>query len=126
MVIPIGVVVGIIYYVVFRFAIVKFDLKTPGREDDDTEAEKSVQLSDGDFAAVAVRILEGIGGKENVKQLDYCVTRLRFEIGDYTQVDEKKIRSAGVAGVIRPGKYSVQVVVGTKVQFVAEEIKKLL
>ena len=61
-----------------------------------------------------------------MKQLDYCVTRLRFEIGDYTQVDEKKIRSAGVAGVIRPGKYSVQVVVGTKVQFVAEEIKKLL
>ena len=67
-------------------------------------------------------ILEGIGGKENVASIDNCITRLRLEIKDYTAVDEKKIKSAGV---IRPGKNSVQVVIGTKVQFVADEFKKL-
>lgn len=124
--IPVGIVVGIIYYVVFRFVITKFDLKTPGREDDDLESEKKVILANDDFTTVAQIVLEGIGGKENVKNLDNCVTRLRFEIKDYTKVDEKKIKSAGVAGIIRPGKTSVQVIVGTKVQFVADEMKKML
>ena len=126
LVIPIGIVVGIIYYIVFRFVITKFNLKTPGREDDDLEAEKSVVLSNNDFTAVAKVVLEGIGGKDNVKSLDNCITRLRFEIKDYTKVDEKKIKSAGVAGIIRPSKTSVQVIVGTKVQFVADEMKKML
>ena len=104
----------------------KFDLKTPGREDDDdTEAEKKVVLSNDNFTEVAKIILEGVGGKANVTSIDNCITRLRLEIKDYTKVDEKKIKSAGVAGVIRPGKNSVQVIVGTKVQFVADEFKKL-
>ena len=102
-----------------------FDLKTPGREDDDQEAEKKVVLSNDNFTEVAKIILEGVGGKENVTSIDNCITRLRLEIKDYTKVDEKKIKSAGVAGVIRPGKTSVQVIVGTKVQFVADEFKKL-
>ena len=125
MILPLGIAAFIVFYVVFRFAIVKFDLKTPGREDDDQEAEKQVQLSNDNFTEVASIILEGIGGKENVTSIDNCITRLRLEIKDYTKVDEKKIKSAGVAGVIRPGKNSVQVIVGTKVQFVADEFKKL-
>ncbi|GFI47224.1 PTS system N-acetylglucosamine-specific EIICBA component [Lachnospiraceae bacterium] len=126
MIIPLGLAAFIIFYVVFRFAIVKFDLKTPGREDDDVEAEKKAVLSNSDFAEVAAVILEGLGGKGNVKSLDNCITRLRLEINDYTQVDEKKIKSAGVAGVMRPSKNAVQVIVGTKVQFVADEMKKML
>ena len=110
---------------VFRFAIVKWDLKTPGREDDDEETEKSVVLSNDNFTEVAAKILEGIGGKENVASIDNCVTRLRLEVKDPLAVNEKVIKSAGVAGVIRPGKNSVQVIVGTKVQFVADEFKKL-
>ena len=126
MIIPLGIAAFIIFYVVFRFAIVKFDLKTPGREDDDdTEAEKSVVLANDNFTEVASIILEGVGGKENVTSIDNCITRLRLEIKDYTKVDEKKIKSAGIAGVIRPGKNSLQVIVGTKVQFVADEFKKL-
>ena len=121
--IPIGVVVGVIYYVVFRFVITKFNLKTPGREDDDDETQ--VVLANNDFTQVARIILEGVGGAANVASIDNCITRLRLEIKDYTGVDEKKIKSAGVAGVIRPGKNSVQVVVGTQVQFVADEFKKL-
>ena len=125
MIIPLGIAAFIVFYVVFRFAIVKWDLKTPGREDDDEEAEKKVVLSNDNFTEVASIILEGVGGKENVASIDNCITRLRLEIKDYTLVDEKKIKSAGVAGVVRPGKNAVQVVVGTKVQFVADEFKKL-
>lgn len=126
MIIPLGIAAFIVFYVVFRFAIVKFDLKTPGREDEDLEAEKNVVLSNNNFTEVAKIVLEGLGGKENVKSLDNCITRLRLEINDYTKVDEKKIKSAGVAGVMRPSKNSVQVIVGTKVQFVADEMKKML
>ena len=125
MIIPIGIVVAIIYYIVFRFVIIKFDLKTPGREDDDEETEKAVVLSNDNFTEVASIILEGVGGKANVTSVDNCITRLRLEIKDYTLVDEKKIKAAGVAGVMRPGKNSVQVIIGTKVQFVADEFKKL-
>ena len=126
MIIPLGIAAFAVFYVVFRFAIVKFDLKTPGREDDDVETEKKAVLSNSNFTEVASIILEGLGGKGNVKSLDNCITRLRLEINDYTKVDEKKIKSAGVAGVMRPSKTAVQVIVGTKVQFVADEMKKML
>ncbi len=125
LIIPLGIAAFIVFYVVFRFAITKWDLKTPGREDDDEEAEKSAVLANNDYTQVASIILEGIGGKANVASIDNCITRLRLEIKDYTAVDEKKIKSAGVAGVVRPGKNSVQVIIGTKVQFVADEFKKL-
>lgn len=125
LIIPLGIAAFLVFYVVFRFAIVKFDLKTPGREDDDQEAEKQVKLSNDNFTEVASIILEGVGGKENVTSISNCITRLRLEIKDYTKIDEKKIKSAGVAGVIRPSKTDVQVIVGMQVQFVADEFKKL-
>ena len=125
LIIPLGIAAFIVFYVVFRFAIVKFDLKTPGREDDDQEAEKQVKLSNDNFTEVAAIILDGVGGKENVTSISNCITRLRLEIKDYTKIDEKKIKSAGVAGVIRPSKTDVQVIVGMQVQFVADEFKKL-
>lgn len=83
-------------------------------------------LANGDFTEVAKIILEGLGGKENVTSVDNCITRLRIEVKDYTAVDEKKIKSAGVAGIIRPSKTSVQVVIGPKVQFVADEVNRLM
>ena len=124
MIILLGIAAFIVFYVVFRFMIVKFDLKTPGREDDDVD-ETKVELANNDYTAIAATILEGLGGKDNVVSIDNCITRLRLEVKDNTAVDEKKIKSAGVAGVIRPGKTSVQVIIGTKVQFVADEFKKL-
>ena len=124
MIIPLGIAAFVVFYVVFRFMIVKFDLKTPGREDDDVD-ETKVELANNDYTAIAATILEGLGGKDNVVSIDNCITRLRLEVKDNTAVDEKKIKSAGVAGVVRPGKTSVQVIIGTKVQFVADEFKKL-
>ena len=126
MIIPLGIAAFVVFYGVFRFAILKFDLKTPGREEDDEEAEKAVVLSGDDYAKTAAAILEGIGGKANITSVDNCITRLRLEIKDQALVNEKQIKAAGVAGVIRPGKNSVQVIIGTKVQFVADELKKLL
>lgn len=126
MILPLGIAAFAVFYLVFRFAITTFDLKTPGREDDDVEEEKKAVLSNSDYTEVAAIILEGLGGKKNIVSLDNCITRLRLEIKDNTQVNEKKIKSAGVAGVMRPGKTSVQVIVGTKVQFVADEMKKML
>ena len=122
--IPVGLAVGVLYYVVFTVLITKFNLKTPGREDDDAD-ELKVTLANDDYTAVAKIVLEGVGGASNVTSIDNCITRLRLEIKDYTKVDEKVIKSAGVAGVIRPSKTSVQVIIGTQVQFVADEFKKL-
>ena len=126
MLLILGVIAFVVYYVLFRFIIVKFNLKTPGREeDDDVEEEKNAVLADDDFTKVAQIILEGLGGKENLTSIDNCITRLRLEIKDQDQIDEKKIKSAGIAGIIRPGKNSIQIIVGTKVQFVADELIKL-
>lgn len=126
MIIPLGIAAFVVFYLVFRFAIVKWDLKTPGREDDDDqEAEKSAVLANNDYTQVAKIILEGVGGKENVDTIDNCITRLRLTVKDNTLVDENKIKSAGVSGVVRPSKTDVQVVVGMQVQHVADEFKKL-
>ncbi len=132
LIIPIGLAFAAIYYFVFMWAITKFNLKTPGRENDDelilkAAADKIKKLdSASDFEQAAKIILEGLGGLENLKEYDYCATRIRVEVNDYTQVDEKKIKSAGIPGVIRPSQNNVQVVVGTKVQFVFDELKRII
>ena len=71
-------------------------------------------------------ILEGLGGKENLVSLDYCITRVRTEVKDPLLVDESKIKSSGCSGIFRPNKTIVQVIIGPKVQFVYDEIKKMV
>ena len=127
LIIPLGLAALVIFYLVFRVMITALNLQTPGREDDDEAVDESkVQLANNDFTTTAQIILEGLGGAGNVTSVDNCITRLRLEVKDPLLVDEKKIKSAGIAGVIRPSKTAVQVVVGTKVQFVADEFKKLI
>lgn len=124
MIIPLGIAAFIVFYVVFRIAITKFDLKTPGREDDDID-EENITLANDDYTAMASVILEGLGGSANVKSIDNCITRLRLEIKDDDKINESKIKSSGAAGIIRPGKGNIQVIIGPKVQFVADEMEKL-
>lgn len=124
LILPLGIAAAVIFFVVFYFAIKKFDLKTPGREDDQ-EGELKIELANDDYTTMAAIILEGLGGKQNVTSIDHCITRLRLEVKDRLLVDEKKIKSSGASGVIRPGKTSVQVIIGPKVQFVYDEFKKL-
>ena len=123
-IIPMGIAAFVVFYLVFKFAITKWNLKTPGREDDE-EGELAIELANDDYTAMATVILEGLGGKENISSIDHCITRLRLEVKDNTLVDEKKIKSSGASGVIRPSKTTVQVVIGPKVQFVHNEFKKL-
>ncbi|MBR3764773.1 MAG: PTS transporter subunit EIIC, partial [Clostridia bacterium] len=124
LILPLGIAAFVVFYLVFKFAITKWDLKTPGREDDQ-EGETKIELANDDYTTMAQIILEGLGGKENVASIDHCITRLRLEVKDRLLVDEKKIKSSGAAGVIRPGKTAVQIVIGPKVQFVYEEFKKI-
>ncbi len=127
MIIPLGIAAFVVFYLVFYFAITKFNLKTPGREDDDVEeSEKNIKLSNNNYTAIATGVLAAVGGKENITGADYCATRLRLEVKDSSAVNEKAVKAAGAAGVIRPSKTSCQVVIGPQVQFVFDELKKML
>ena len=124
LILPIGIAAFVVFYLVFLFAIRRFNLKTPGREDEQ-ETELKIDLSSSDYTAMAQVILDGVGGKQNITSIDHCITRLRLEVKDRLLVDEKKIKASGAAGVIRPGKTSVQIIIGPKVQFVYDEFKRL-
>lgn len=120
-----GVLFFALYYVIFRFCIVKFNIKTPGREDEENSESAEQAVGKSNFDAMAHTILAGLGGKENLVTIDNCITRLRLEIKDMALVDEAKIKSAGVAGVVKVSQTNLQVVVGTQVQFVADALKQL-
>lgn len=124
-----GLVFFVIYYVIFRFLIQMFNIKTPGREDEaaiveGTDGEKTGASIDK-TAVMAAKIYEGLGGDDNVTSVDNCTTRLRVEVKDMEQVDEAKIKTTNIPGINIVGKHSIQVIVGTNVQFVADEILKM-
>ena len=120
-----GIVFGVIYYFLFRFLIVKFDLKTPGREDDDETEAGTIATGREKFAVMAKEIYEALGGDENVLSVDNCITRLRLELKDLKKVDQERIKKTGVMGIKEVGTNGLQVIVGTNVQFVADEIAKI-
>lgn len=119
-----GLVFFAIYYFVFVAIITKFNLKTPGREEEEVGAKvESTTKSKHD--EIALVIFEALGGKENIVSVDYCATRLRLEVKDSSIIDDKRIKSVS-SGVLKPTSTSVQVIVGTTVEFVATEFKKLM
>lgn len=128
-----GLVFFALYYVIFLWAIKTFDLKTPGRgvevgDDTETPAEAVQSTNEkqtDNYHRQAKVILEGIGGPENISTLDHCTTRLRMELVDREKIDEAKIKSAGVPGINKTGRNGLQVIIGTDVQFVADEMKKM-
>ena len=124
MIIPIGIAAFITFYAVFRFAIQKWDLKTPGRESEDVE-ELHTGLTNDNYAEEAAMILKGVGGKANVVGIDNCIVRLRLEIKNPRLVNDRKIKASGVAGIMRPGKNNIHVVIGPQVEKVTDEFKKL-
>lgn len=127
MILPLGIAAFVVFYLVFYFAITKFDLKTPGREDEDAEeAEKKVVLANNNFTEVASKVLAAVGGKDNVAQVDYCATACVLRSRITPLWTRRPSRLPGAAGVIRPTKNTCQVIIGTKVQFVYDELKKML
>ena len=127
-----GLLFAALYYFLFRFMITKFNLMTPGRGDDELEeavetdsATAAPTTKEARFRQQAETILVGLGGPDNIRSIDICATRLRLEIEDMDKINESKIKSAGVPGLNRVSKHDLQVIVGTEVQFVADELIKL-
>lgn len=122
LIIPVGLVFMVIYYAVFTAAIRRFDLQTPGRRTGEADGDSSLTLSERDLP---VKMLEFIGGKENIDTLDCCVTRLRLTLKDPGLIDEEQLRVLGVRSILKHGR-NVQIIIGTQAEFVAAEIKKLI
>lgn len=123
---PVGLVYGIIYFVLFYFLITKLNLKTPGREDDEEANTPLLKTETGSskYESLAVQYLEALGGKENIETLNNCVTRLRLKIHDASKLDEKALKAMGAKGIVKLNQHELQVIVGTDVEFLANEMRK--
>lgn len=122
MLIPIGFVFAVVYYVLFRWAIQHYDIPTPGRYENEAEnAAVDATQMDG----FTQEILKQLGGKENIKTVNSCITRLRLTVVDAAQVNESALKGLGAAGVIKSGD-SVQVIVGTRAELIANELSQLV
>jgi PTS system N-acetylglucosamine-specific IIC component len=133
MIIPLGIAAFVVFFLVFDFCIKKFNFMTPGRgnadDDIDNPALSNVPKAasaDNDFAEIAAGVLAGIGGKDNVDSVDFCVTRLRFVLKDDSLVDQQAVKAVAPLGMIKPAKNAVQVIIGTQVQHVYDELQKML
>ena len=121
-VILVGLVLSVYYYVGFRFMIRKFDLKTPGREDENEESDSLSNLEEG---YLANEILIALGNKENLKSLDACITRLRVQVKNINNVDKERLKELGAAGVMVVGD-NIQAIFGTKSDTLKSEINEII
>ena len=122
LIIPVGLAFGVVYYVIFSWAIRHYELPTIGRYDDeglDEETDEATKADDYTEAMVA-----NLGGLDNLEDVGYCVTRLRLTVKDPEKVDEEAIKRMGVRGIFTKGR-AVQVVIGTHAELVANDINKL-
>ena len=141
-IIPAGIVYFLLYYVLFSFLIKKFDLKTPGREDDDEETKlytkadvnaRRTEAKEGESCSQAenskdsrsAAIAMGMGGRNNITSVDCCATRLRCSIADSSLVDEKLLKSTGAVGVIVKGQ-GIQIIYGPQVTVIKSELEAYL
>ena len=118
---PIGIVFGLLYYVLFRWAIRRFRIPTPGREEGSQLDEWA-----GDIPYRAPLILQAIGGKDNIEQMEACITRLRLKVTSDKLIDNNALKHLGAAGVIRLGGGNVQIVFGTYSELIREEMDKAI
>lgn len=125
-IVPLGLIIGAIYFFLFVFFIKKFNIPTPGREEDDETEEFSSLVSQKGMSELAALYISKLGGKDNIKEIDACITRLRLTLKDSKIVEEKDMRALGASGIMRPNSTNLQVVVGTKAELIAEEMKKQL
>ncbi|WP_372508720.1 glucose-specific PTS transporter subunit IIBC [Pseudalkalibacillus decolorationis] len=122
LVIPVGLVFAAIYYFGFRFAIRKFNLATPGREDVKDDEGELQQTSSNDLP---FNILSAMGGKENIDHLDACITRLRVSVGDVKQVDKNRLKKLGASGVMEIGN-NIQAIFGPKSDSIKSQMQDIM
>ncbi len=121
LVIPVGLVFAVIYYFGFRFAIRKFNLKTPGREvEDESDGETQGKTSD-----LPYDILDAMGGKENISHLDACITRLRVSVNDIGNVDKNRLKKLGASGVLEVGN-NIQAIFGPRSETIKGQMKDIM
>lgn len=120
LVIPVGILWFIIYYFVFKYAIIKFNIKTPGRE----IANSNSDMKLGGFDAE--RLLKALGGKGNIVSLDNCITRLRLVVNDMSLINEEEIKATGAIAVVKLDATNLQVVIGPQVHVVKNKLDKLI
>lgn len=123
----IGVIYAILYFVIFYALIKALDLKTPGREDEDVVEEDEAPASQGNnkYEVMASQFIKDIGGADNITSIDNCATRLRLNIADMEKVKESALKAHGAKGIMKLSKTNLQIIVGTDVEFVADEMKKI-
>ncbi len=134
MLIPQGLVFFVIYYLVFRFTIRKFNLLTPGRElavvgDESDGYDVNVENNasgETETESLARRYISAVGGSENLTHIDACITRLRLNVKDSAALNEQLAKRLGASGVIRLNKQSVQIIVGTQAESIASAMKNVL
>lgn len=124
--IPVGLVYATIYYFLFVWVIRKWNLSTPGREEDTPQAQPAPEQAAAAQAdnSRGAQYLRALGGKENIKTMGACATRLRLEMTDENKVDIPALKAIGARGVIKGSGGSVQVVIGPEVELILDEIKK--
>ncbi len=121
LVIPVGLVLSVIYYFGFRFAIQKFNLKTPGRED-----ENNVDTnSNGKVDELPFKVLSAMGGKENLDHLDACITRLRVSVKDIKKVNKAELKNIGASGVLEVGN-NIQAIFGPRSENIKGQIEDII
>ena len=137
LIIPVGIVYFFLYFFIFKFLIKKFNLKTPGREDDDEETKLYTKADvnarkEAEKGAVSAQpnalsaiITKGLGGAANISDVDCCATRLRVTVKDSARVDEAVLKQSGAAGVIKKGK-GVQVIYGPRVSVIKSDLEEYL
>ncbi|KLV25201.1 PTS glucose transporter subunit IICBA [Niallia circulans] len=121
-IIPVGLVFAVIYYFGFRFAIRKFNLKTPGRED---ETEESDSSSTGATSDLPYDVLEAMGGQNNIAHLDACITRLRVSVNDIKSVDKDRLKKLGAAGVLEVGN-NIQAIFGPRSETIKGQMRDIM
>ena len=119
LVIPVGIVYAILYYFIFRFIIKKLNYKTPGREDKEMQ-NNSVSVSELPF-----KVLDAMGGKDNIKHLDACITRLRVEVNEKAQVDVEGLKQLGASGVLEVGN-NMQAIFGPKSDQIKHDMAQII
>mgnify|MGYP000628678205 CR=1 FL=1 len=128
MVIPLGIVYFIVYYFVFHFLILKFDIKTPGREEEPAqqyEEEPEYEYREDFSEELLAKIAAGLGGKKNIGDIDCCVTRLRCGLKDISLVDDAMLKETGSRGILKRGN-SIQIIYGPYVTVLKSELEDYL
>ena len=118
-----GLVFFVIYYAVFRFAIKAFNLKTLGRAEE-AEETPAAQPASQSREERAVKFIDALGGADNFKNIDACITRLRLSLVDQHKINEEQLKSLGAKGIVKIGNDGLQVVLGPEAELVAEAMKQ--